>query len=181
MTAMTPDCYLLCNDGNNLMPCKFEGFDERGLAILLSPNGAEYTANPGHMVTCDDAADMFRDQRANKMVTQGYVIMHLQGSRWHVWHPGKHGANGEDGYEVTLGDFPTCRCEDFKKRQGKPCKHIKGAPDLIRFAQVQKPTLRVPAKLRPVGSHLLERCLKAQVAAETSAERLARMRDEDGF
>jgi hypothetical protein len=136
--------YLLCRDGNALMPATFLRIDEEtGLAVVTSPTGIEYTANPGHLVSQEDAADMLRDRRADRLVHQGYVIMHLRADVWRCWHPGKHGIDG--GYILTLGEHPTCSCLDFSKR-GKPCKHIKAAPDLQRYALVKKPTIRIDAR-----------------------------------
>ncbi len=37
--------YLLCKDGNALMPGTFNGFDDSGLALVLSRDGTEYTCN----------------------------------------------------------------------------------------------------------------------------------------
>jgi hypothetical protein len=143
---MQANVYILCRDGNGLMPATFERIDEEsGLAVVTSPTGTEYTTNPGNLVSLEDAADMLRDRRADRMVRQGYVIMHLRGDVWRVTNPGKHGVTG--GYVLTLGEHPTCTCLDFSKRNGKPCKHIKGAPDLQRYALVEKPTIRVAARV----------------------------------
>ena len=139
--------YLLTHRGT-LMPCTTEGVTtETGMIEVVSPNGATYTAAPHNLVSTDAGAHMLRQRRAEKLVSEGYKIMHLRGDRYHVWQPAKHGEQG--GYLVTLGAEPTCSCPDHADH-GFECKHILGGPELLRRAQVAKPTVRVAAATAPV-------------------------------
>jgi predicted nucleic acid-binding Zn finger protein len=155
--------YLLCKDGNGLMPGTFNGFNDSGLALVISPSGTEYTANPGNLVTMEDAAEMLRDRRASKLVADGYLTMHLRGDRYRVWNPRVHGKSG--GYVVTLGETRTCSCPDFARRSGAECKHLKGADDLLRYALVEKPTIRVTAIGVKVGADVEAAARRARFAA----------------
>lgn len=170
-------CYLL-TQRETLMPADVVGVTETGLIELSSPQGKTYTCNPGNIVNVDDAAVMLRQGRAAKLIAQGYCIMHLRGDRYRVWSPVRHGETG--GYIVTLGEVPTCSCPDHADH-GFECKHILGAPDLLRYAQVEKPTVRVAAKVRnytamkvgevriELSADELERRVNAKLAARRAA------------
>jgi hypothetical protein len=159
------NCYLLCKDGDALMPAEFDGFNDSGLAVVISPNGTEYIANPANLVSLEDAQQMLRDRRASKLVADGYLCMHLQGNRWRVWHPRRHGKTG--GYCVTRGAQTTCNCPDAKNHT---CKHLRGIEDLIRYARVEKPRVRIMAIGIQVG---------VDVEATARHTRFARMVERD--
>lgn len=138
---MTPTCYLLCNN-DRLMPAVNLGVNSDGLMEVASPGGVVYTARPDAVVSVGDGAHMLRLRRAEKLVGDGYQIMHLRGDRYRVFNPKTHGETG--GYVVTLSATPTCTCPDHADH-GFECKHILGAPELLRLAQIEKPTVRVAA------------------------------------
>lgn len=141
------DCYLLTQKGT-LMPSTYVGLTDSGMCEVTSPNGTAYTANPGNVVSAEDGAQMLRQRRAEQLVADGYQVMHLRGDRWHVWCLKKHGVNGNlGGYVVTLTDGcePVCNCPDTNTVGIAGCKHAMGALELLKLAQVTKPTVRVMA------------------------------------
>ena len=128
---MQATCYMLTQKGT-LMPATLTGYAENGLAVVASPTGTEYTCNPGNLVSLDDAAQMLRHRRAEQLADKGYVIGHLFGPHYRVDNPQKHGSQG--GYIVNI-EQGTCNCPDAAK--GNQCKHVMGAADMLRRAQVQ--------------------------------------------
>jgi hypothetical protein len=146
------------------MPCTTDGtLTESGLVEVSSPNGTTYTAQPAHLVSTDDGAQMLRQRRGEKLVKAGYQIQRLRGDAYRVWQPKRHGDTG--GYRLTLGALPSCTCPDAAK--GNECKHIHGAPELLRLAQVTKPTVRVSAIVVSAEAAKAERIAAAR--ARTAA------------
>ena len=182
---MQANCYLLTQKGT-LMPATTDGeLTETGLVEVTSPNGTLYTAAPQNLVSQEEGSHMLRERRGEKLVAEGYHIMHLRGDRYRVWSQKRHGDHG--GYLVTLGAAPSnagpnparpsCTCPDFAKRGGEPCKHIHGAGELLRLAQVQKPTVRVPAVTVVIDPEVIAKA--ARVAAAKA--RLAALVARDGW
>ena len=133
---------------DTLMPGVFAGavHDNRGvLYAVVSPEGRTYRANPAHVFGYEQGRAMLRTRRAELLVQEGYQIMPLRGNRYHVWSPAQHGNEG--GYVVTIGENGdyACNCPSAATVGPSDCKHALGAWDLLRYAQVQKPVVRVAA------------------------------------
>ena len=145
---MTPTCYLLCNN-DRLMPAQVAGITDNGMVEVTSPDGRSYTAAPQNIVNLEDAAHMLRIRRADKLISQGYVVCQIAEYSFRVWSPEKHGEYG--GYIVNdFGNGHTCcTCPDAAK--GNECKHILGLAELMRRARV-KLTVRVPARIVDIAA-----------------------------
>ena len=97
---MQATCYLMTNRGT-LMPSRMLGTTDDGLVEVASPNGVVYTARPDAVVAVDEAAQMLRQRRAEKLVDDGYKIIDLGRKRYQVWNPKRHDGP-EVGYTVTI-------------------------------------------------------------------------------
>lgn len=92
-------------------------------------------------MTTTTATTATREQRAEKLVAQGYQVQRLRADRHRVFNPATHGSQG--GYIVDA-TAQTCSCPDYMRR-ALPCKHMIALPELIRLAVVTKPVVRIPA------------------------------------